>query len=313
MALISDAPRLLVTGGSGFIGRHIVKVALKKGWKVTNLSIGYEEEPITEGVCTLCVDLTNRQELIDSLKEQSFDYVVNCAGFIDHSPFFKGGRNLIESHFNGLQNLLEAVNKTRLKRFIQIGSSDEYGNQPAPQKESERESPISPYSLAKTAATHLLQTLYKTESFPAVTLRLFLVYGPGQGDKRFLPQIIQNCLNGISFPVSEGKQLRDFCFIEDMVRAVFLALEHEPATGEVFNIASGQPVTIREMIETVKYLIGKGEPRYGAFPYRPGENMQLFADASKAEKLLGWKSEISIQEGLLRTIEYYKSITVCSL
>ena len=182
--------------------------------------------------------------------------------------YSEGGREHIEEHFTAIQKFNFRFVLDKIYRFIQIGSSDEYGDAPAPQNEDLREAPISPYSLGKVAATHFLQMLNRTESFPVVILRLFLTYGPGQDQYRFLPQIIRGCLNDVKFPTSSGEQLRDFCFIEDIIKAIFLALEKEKAIGEVMNIASGEPISIYDMINNVKKLIGKGEPSFGEIPYR---------------------------------------------
>ena len=112
-----------------------------------------------------------------------------------HSKDFYGGKKVIDVHFGGVQNILQSVNLSALKRFVQIGSSDEYGNLSAPQTEDMRESPITPYSFGKVASTQLLQMLHRTEGLPIVILRLFLVYGPGQDYRRFIPQVIQGCLS----------------------------------------------------------------------------------------------------------------------
>ena len=100
---------------------------------------------------------TNSSKYLD----KGFDYVVNLGGYINHQLFKDGGRNLIDTHFITIQNLVEVLPRNKLKRFVQIGSSDEYGNAPAPQNEKMREQPISPYSLAKVASTHFLQMLHK--------------------------------------------------------------------------------------------------------------------------------------------------------
>ena len=131
------------------------------------------------------------------------------------------------------------------------------------------------------------------------------MFCPGQNTQRFLPQIIKGCLNDQSFPTSNGEQLRDFCYVEDVVDAIFLSLETIKSRGEVLNIASGQPVTIRRMIEIVQGLIGKGVPRFGEFPYRPGENMCLYADINKACDILGWSPTHSLESGLKKTISWY--------
>ncbi len=298
--------RLLVVGGSGFIGRHIVSHAIGLGWDVTVL--GLTPRPDNEGVSSrvryVAADLVNAAALKKVLGEASFEYVVNCGGYIDHRPFGDGGRKVFDTHFAGVLNLAESLNRDVLRSFINIGSSDEYGNNPSPQVETQREAPISPYSLGKVAATHFLQMLHRTENFPATTLRFFLTYGPGQDKCRFLPQIISGCLEGRSFSVSEGKQLRDFCFVQDTVAAVFAAFTSSSAKGEVINIGSGQPVSIRQMIEAVQRVVGGGVPKFGEVAYRSGENMSLVADVSKAKAMLDWQPMVSLDRGLEQTIKW---------
>lgn len=298
---------LLVVGGNGFIGRHVVKKALEKGLHVTVLSSsGSAGSP--DAVC-LQADLADAAQVANAIKGRGFEYVVNCGGYVDHQPFSKGGQRVADVHLGGVFNLVSALNRKRLKRFVNIGSSDEYGNLQGPQDEKAREAPISPYSFAKVAATHFLQMLYRMEAFPSVTLRLFLCYGPGQDDRRFLPQIIKGCLGHKSFPTSEGHQLRDFCYVDDVVEAIFAALLTNGIEGEVFNIASGQPVSIREIISQVSTIAGAGHPQFGEVPYRPGENMELYADVEKARTLLGWQPSTSLEQGLSMTIEWFRSVT----
>jgi nucleoside-diphosphate-sugar epimerase len=149
--------------------------------------------------------------------------------------------------------------------------------------------------------------LHRAEGFPATTLRLFLTYGPGQDLRRFLPQIILGCLRDADFPVSAGEQLRDFCHVRDVVRAIFAALTEAAAAGEVINIASGQPVSIRRVIETVARLTGRGRPRFGEIAYRRGENMELYADISRAAAVLNWRPTLALEPGLRDTIDGYRS------
>ena len=297
---------LLVIGGNGFIGRHIIQHALTLGWDVTSLSLNPPGKLNIDNVRYVSVDITDLQSLKNKLIDTHFQYVVNCGGYVDHSLFFSGGNAVFDTHFNGMVNLVQILDRTALKAFVNIGSSDEYGNNPAPQNENQREDPISPYSMGKVAATHFLQMLHRTEQFPAVTLRLFLTYGPGQDDRRFLPQIIKGCLDGEPFPVSKGEQLRDFCFIQDTISAIFSVLDNPVALGHVFNIASGTPVTIRTVIETVQKLTGQGKPMFGEIKYRSGENMKLFADISKARNLLSWEPKTSLITGIEETISRVK-------
>lgn len=300
--------RLLVIGGNGFIGRHVVNYAKALGWRVTSLSLSEIKDDIAKGdaVVRIAADILDRNTLGNMVGNGAYEYVVNCGGYIDHTPYAHGGRKVLDTHFQGVCNLVEALDRNVLRSFVNIGSSDEYGNSSAPQNESQREAPISPYSLGKVAATHFLQMLHRMEGFPGTTLRLFLTYGPGQDDKRFLPQIIKGCLEGRQFPTSRGEQLRDFCYIDDTVSAIFSALLSPSANGEVINIGSGIPVSIREMIESVRRLIGQGEPRFGEIAYRPNENMSLYADISKAKVLLGWEPRVTLDAGLAKTIQWIR-------
>ncbi len=304
--MIGTANSLLVVGGNGFIGRHVVMQAVALGWRVTSLNLSGARGDVLPGVIYATANITDPDSLRTALSAASYEYVVNCGGYIDHTLYFQGGRKVLEAHFSGLMNIVDRLDRSALKSFVNIGSSDEYGGMPAPQVEILREVPISPYSLGKVAATHLLQMLHRTEDFPATTLRLFLTYGPGQDGRRFLPQIISGCLQDKPFPVSAGEQLRDFCHVRDTVAAVFAALQSPAARGEVVNIGSGKPVSIRNMIELVQALVGSGRPEYGVIPYRSGENMELYPDISKAQRLLDWRPKVELESGLEETIRWIK-------
>lgn len=300
-----NSDRVLIIGGTGFIGRRLAEKCLSATPNVACLGV-VKKNLFNEKAEVLHADVGDKGQLKSVLHGRSFDYVFNLGGYIDHTSYFKGGRRLIEAHFTGLLNLMDCLDTGSLKGFVQAGSSDEYGNKPAPMHEGLREDSISPYSLAKTAASHFIEMLGRTEGFPGVVLRFFLVYGPGQDRKRFLPQIINGCLRDEEFKTSEGNQLRDFCYVDDVVDALMRAATTQEALGRIINIASGRPVSIREVIQQVMAIIGGGKPAWGAHPYRKGENMSLYADVGLAKSLLGWVPSTSLDEGLRKTVEYYK-------
>ena len=151
-----------------------------------------------------------------------------------------------------------------------------------------------------------------TEQFPAIILRLFLVYGPAQDKERFLPNLIINSLKNKNIPITLGEQIRDYCYVEDVLNAIFLLFDNRNnALGNIINIASGNPVKIKEIVSKVNSLIGKGKPLFGSIKYRENESMSLYADINKAKKLLNWKPIYKIDEGLKETINWYKENGFC--
>ena len=297
---------VLVVGGEGFIGQHLVsKLCNLKAYVV---SLGTKVHSETKAHKYLSVDIRDKGRLASLLKEFDFEYIFNFCGYINHTPYFKNGRDVIDVHFIGLLNLLDQTCGSQLKCFVNVGSSDEYGDNVSPQNEAMREDAISPYSVAKVAETQLIQTLAKTENFPGVVVRPFLVYGPGQNMSRFIPQVISGCLEDLDFPVSKGEQLRDFCFIEDIIEGVLLAATKKDALGEVINLASGNPTSICSIIKEVVGITGGGSPQWGGVSYRIGENMRLYADITKAKRILKWKPKTTIKEGLKETVDFYKKI-----
>jgi nucleoside-diphosphate-sugar epimerase len=298
---------LLVVGGTGFIGRWVVRGGVERGYSVSVLSRNLPEGSYKiDGVDYLRVDITNRQDVLKVIGSRYISHVVNLGGEINHAPYLNGGRKAIDEHLVGIFNIVQSLNWNNLKCFIQIGSSDEYGSAQAPQHEEQICIPISSYSMAKIAATDFLKMLFKNEAFPVIILRLFLVYGPGQNQQRFLPQIISACLAEKTFPTSKGEQIRDFCYVEDIVNGIFVALELKNIYGEVFNLASGLPVSIRSMIERVVDLVGTGKPEHGKIKYRMGENMALHADIQKSTNQLYWEPTTNLEDGINKTIEYYR-------
>ena len=187
--------KLLIAGGTGFIGSCLARKALDDGYRVTIiLKINIYKK--LKGVEYIIVDIMDKN-LFTKLKNKSFNHVINLSGYVDHSKYSSGGMDVFNTH-HGAINLFNSVSKKN-NQFVQIGSSDEYGSNIAPQKETQREDPISPYSSAKVSITHFLQTIYKTQKFPVIILRLFLVYGGGQKNNRFIPQIINGVLNKVLF------------------------------------------------------------------------------------------------------------------
>ncbi len=301
--------KILILGGNGFIGLHLIKKLRNLGFECFSLSLKKVDEKNKENnIHYLNADISDFSELSKVVGQKKYDYIVNLSGYIDHRNLSNGGLSVVKTHFGGLLNLLRIIDLDYVKKIVQIGSSDEYGNINSPQNEDMKEEPISPYSFSKLACTNLLRMLYVSEKLPVVILRLFLVYGEGQNFNRFLPQIIKGCLKNESFPVSEGNQIRDFCHVSDIVDGIVATIKSDQVNGHILNLASGKPIKIKNVIRKVVEIVGSGNPQFGKIKYRSKENLSLYADINKAQKLISWEPKIDFDLGLKKTINYYTKI-----
>ena len=297
--------KILITGGTGFIGYHLAKKCVRMGWEVTSFS-KKKPKPIRtlKEVNYLFGDLTKKKDL--KVLKKKFDYIVNAAGVVDHSSNPK----VYKAHYLGCKNLANFFLKKKIKLFLQVGSCVEYGPQKSPQKEDYKtkiNDLKSMYSKGKLAASKYLMELYDKYRFPVVIFRLYLNYGPNQDFNRFLPVIIDGCIRGKKFPCSSGIQYRSFTFVDDLVRAMVIALKKTHLSGNVFNIGNNKPVKIKRIVQYIKRYVKKGTPLYGKIKFRKDEIKYLYPNISKAKLLLNWQPKVSFSKGLSRTINYYKS------
>ena len=300
---------ILILGGSGFIGSNLANYLSKKH----NIIIVSKKNRIkikNKKIKIIKTDITKDKNILNLFNKLKNIFIINCSGYIDHRNIEENSKSkVILNHYTLIQKIFENAKFKNIKKFIQIGSSDEYGSNMSPLTEDMREYPFSTYSYSKTATTHYLQMLNKTLGIKTTVLRVFLAYGPGQDSKRFIPQIVKGCLENKKFATSEGKQLRDFIYISDLCRAVQMIIDsnNTKLDGQIFNIGTGKPVQIRFMINKIVKIIGKGQPIFGKIKYRKGESMSLYPSIKKIYKILKWKPKISLTEGLRKTIQYYQN------
>ena len=296
--------RILITGGTGFIGYHLSKRCIKLGWSVTSLSSNSPKpNKIIQGVKYIKVDIRDKKKLFKIKKD--FDYVVNLAGYVDHS----NKKKTLESHYIGCKNLASLFLNKKIKKFVQVGSSIEYGKSRSPQIENKKnsQSTFSVYGKAKLLSTKYLMAIYKKEKFPATVIRLYLVYGPKQDINRVIPITIKNALLDKKFNCSTGLQFRDFIYIDDVINAILKTLKNIKTNGEIINIGSNKPVRIKDLIIRICSLVGSGKPIFGKIKLRKDEIKSLYPNINKAHKILKWGPKISLNTGLKRTIKYYKN------
>ncbi len=296
--------KILIAGGTGFIGFHLSKKCLKLGWSVTSLSSKYpKRNKKVVGVNYLVIDISNKKKL--SRIKSNFDYVVNLAGYVDHSK----KKRVLQSHYIGCKNLASLFIHKKIKKFVQVGSSIEYGKLKSPQVENKENNQLtySVYGKAKLLSTKFLISLFEKYSFPVTIIRLYLVYGPNQDTNRVIPITIKNALKNKKFDCSSGQQLRDFIFIDDVINAIIKILRNKKTNGEILNIGSNKPARVKEVILKICYLVGAGKPIFGKILMRKDEVMALYPNTNKAKKILDWRPKISLNIGLKKTINFYKN------
>ena len=297
--------KILIVGGTGFIGYHLAKKSLKKGWQVTSISSRHPKKIRLLGkVKYIQSDITNKKLLTKNIKG-SFDYVVNLGGYVDHS----NKKKTFKSHYEGCQNLAQIFLKKKISSFIQIGSSLEYGTSKSPQKENIKcnlKSVRSVYGKAKLLSSKYVINLFKKKNFPSTVIRFYLVYGPKQDINRFIPSIINGCLKNKKFPTSDGSQLRDFLYIDDAIRGIIMCLENKKSRGQILNIGSGKPKVIKRVIQMVKKVSKGGQPQYGMFKLRKFDIPKLYPNISKVKKKIKWSPKFSFEKGIKITVRDFK-------
>lgn len=292
---------ILICGGTGFLGYHLAKKAIKKKLKV--ISISKNDPPknrILKNVKYIKVDICHLKDIKKKLNI-NFEYVVNLSGYVDHSNKTK----TFKSHYIGLKNLAKVCLNKKIKSFIQIGSSMEYGRTAVPQEENFYCRPVSVYGKAKYLSSKYLLRLNKKNNFPVTVLRLYQIYGPNQDLNRFIPIIIDACRRNEEFSCSDGEQNRDFLYVDDFVRAVFCSINNNRATGKIINIGSGKPLKIKKIIQKIVNIYKKGKPLFGKIKLRKEEMHTTYPNISEAKTILKWKPRISFKKGILKTIKYY--------
>ena len=304
--------QVLITGGCGFIGSEVTKQISDLGGKVTiidNLSSGKEEYiKKIPNVSLINAELNDKEIIQDLVKEK--DYVINLAAlpFIPDSYFYPN--EFFEVNVNATINLALAVSKEkRIKRFVHISSSEIYGSaRHVPMDENHPTTPQSTYAVSKLAGERVVYTMHKEHNFPAVVIRPFNSFGPNITQPYIIPEIISQLLkNNDQVTLGNINSKRDLTFVSDTARGIILALVVEGIVGETINIGSQRALSIKELVKEISNIMDRDVSiNVDSTRFRPDDVDTLVCDYNKANKLLGWKPEISINEGLEATIEWVK-------
>ena len=303
--------KMLVTGAAGFIASHVADAYVDAGHEVVildDLSRGSKRNLNPKCRFYQC-DVRDREAIQKIFHIEKPAIVNHHAAQMDvrrgvREPLFDAQVNIL-----GSLNLIEASLANGIQRFIYIASAGAGYGEPKemPVPEDYPINPITPYGISKHTIEHYLFTFHFLYKLEYVVLRYGNVYGPrqsSQGEAGVFATFSEQMLSGIQ-PViyGDGSKVRDYVYIKDVVAANVAAIES--GAGEIFNISSGTQTTDQEVFDLVRDLLGKSiHPKYVAV--RPGEIDRICLDISKAERLLGWKPQVSLMEGARRTVAYFK-------
>ena len=293
--------KFLIVGGTGFIGSALAKELVKKN-QVFSLStrLNKMKKKIPK-MKYLRGNIKSFSSLKKVLKNLTFDYVVNCGGYVEH----KNKKEVENSHYKGTQNLYKFFKNKNLKLFIQIGSSSEYGDAKIPHNEKAKCKPKGIYGKFKYRATKFLLNKYKKNKFPVTILRFYQIYGPYQDYNRFISQLIKSSIKKEKFITSEGKQYRDFLYIDDAVNAILKTMIKLKSVGQIINIGYGKGIKLKKIMNKVKKMNNFFKPDYGKIKMRSDEKLKVYPNITKSLKILGWKPKVSINKGLEITNKYF--------
>lgn len=294
--------RIVIVGGCGFIGRHLVKRVLELGANVWIINRGVCHRMNFPGLPSnrlriLKFSVSNEIKLQQLFLKIKPHFIFNLAAMLNRDKDLSIFHELLDTHVIGVKNIINAILKSSFpSRLIQIGTVNESAGEKLP----------SPYVLTKFYATKL--TKYACEEFglDAIIVRFPLVYGPGQRNGMLVPDLITSCLNKKDFWMTSGKQSRDFIFVEDAVEGMIKASQKPELKGEILHLGSGEPVAVRKVATIINKLLGNPiKIFFGQISTRSAEDKKYVNSIKKAQKTLSWSPKISLIVGLKKTIEWH--------
>ena len=314
MAPDMKKPLWLVTGGAGFIGSHLASALVRRGERVRvidNLTTGTREKLAAIGGSFEFQkgDITRLRDCEKACKGVS--YVLHQAAIRSVPKSMDRPIPSNEANVTGTLNMLIAARDAKVKRFVYASSSSAYGNcKVFPQREDMRPQPMSPYAVSKLAGEHYAVVFAKSFGLETVCLRYFNVFGPRQDPESLysavIPKFMEQAYLGVPLDVHwDGKQSRDFTYVDNVVRANLLAAKGpKAASGEVYNVANSETYSLLDVVGVIEDITGRRLERRH-HPMRGGDVRRTWADNRKIRRDLGYRPVVGFDEGLRRTWDYF--------
>ena len=318
--------KVVVTGGSGFIGSNLIQLLLKKKFFVINIDkSSYSANPYNvkdfkknKNYLFFKIDINNKRKIIKILKKYKPIGIFNLAAETHVDRSIDDAENFIKSNVLGVYNLLEGIRKLENKiknklRFLQISTDEVYGDIPKNKKADENYNynPSSPYSASKAGADQLVRSYGRTYGIKTLIANPCNNYGPNQFPEKFIPKMIYNILNNKSLPVyGKGKNIREWIYVKDNCEAL-VQIFLKGKIGKNYNIGTGIRLTNIEIVKKLLIISKKNKIKIGKktkinfVTDRPGHDVRYALNSSKIRKEFKWKHKTTFNNGLSKTIEWY--------
>lgn len=318
--------RVLVTGISGFIGSHLAKKLVERGYEVYGVVkyvVGRDMkilENISKDIIVVTCDIADYNSVESTLQNVMPDYVIHLAALSPVRLSFEKPFEFQMNNYIGTLNIAHSMLKLpdyENRRLVVASTAEVYGIQPKnePYKEGTELRPSSPYAVSKAAKDMYIRMMMEVYGLNATVMRCINTYGRKHGKGFLVEYLINQMLEGNKIYIGAPDSVREYMYVDDHVDAYIRAMEDEKARGEVFNVSPGRPMTNAELAIMLADMIGydKNNLVLGSYPpnypRRPLSSDQpyLALDATKIKEVLGWKTSVTLEEGLKKTIEYWKA------
>jgi UDP-glucuronate 4-epimerase len=313
---------ILITGGAGFIGSHLVDRLMFEGkWRITVVDdfndfydpeikrANIEQHIASSNFKLVEADIRDFYSLKEVFHEGKFDCVVHLAARAGVRPSLTEPRLYVETNINGTMNLLELAREHDVKHFVFGSSSSVYGeNEKIPFSEDDPIfNPISPYAATKAAGELICHTYAHLHDMRIVCLRFFTVYGARQRPDLAIHKFAKLISAGQPIPVfGDGTTRRDYTYVDDIIQGVRAAIDYHQTNYEVINLGESRTVELRELISLIENEIGR-RAEIDRQPTQPGDVPQTYADISKARRLLNYNPQTAIEEGIKKFVEWFRN------
>ncbi|PYU13866.1 MAG: hypothetical protein DMG29_10785 [Acidobacteria bacterium] len=304
--------RILITGAAGFVGCHMLAPLIEREHEVFSLERHRSwREPLgasTAGRPVFC-DLRDHFAVRQVVRDVQPEAVIHLAAISPVSYSYDHPNEILEANLIGTVNLAEACLREvpQFRQFLFASSSETYGKGPVPKTEETPQNPNSPYSVSKLAAEKYVLYLRDAYRLPATVLRLFNTYGRKDNADFVVERTIVQMLRGHTVRLGAPSPVRDLLYVDDHVNAYLSCLGNEKAIGGIFNFSTGRGVSVSELVGLLASLTGfVGEVAWDTIPRRPLDIDRMIGDSSQAEKILGWRPRVNLEEGLRLCIAHWK-------